>query len=66
MSTLSPVIARIILRYLSGAMIAVGTFSPDTAAQIGVDPDLVTLLAVAISAAVEGAYALAKRKGWMT
>ena len=66
MNTLAPVVARIILRYLSGALLVLGLLPPEIAKQIGVDPDLTLLLSVIIAAAVEAAYALAKRKGWLT
>ena len=51
-------IARIILRYIVGAVI--GT------AQAGVlaaDPDVVTVIALGVGAAVEIIYAFAKRNG---
>jgi hypothetical protein len=59
-------IARISLRYLSGALITYGLVSPDVGAQIAVDPDLIALAGIAIGAAVEGVYALAVRRGWAT
>ena len=56
-------IARIILRYaVGGAFIgsdAVGT-------QLAANPDLVMVIAAVIGVLTEGAYALAKRKGWTT
>lgn len=58
--TYAPV-ARIALRYGVGAVIGMAQ-----ADQLAADPDLVTSLALAIGAVVEGAYALAKRKGWTT
>ena len=54
-------LARIILRYLVGAVIGLAQ-----AEQLAADPDLVTVLALIIGAAIEAAYALAKRKGWAT
>lgn len=57
-------IARILARYIAGALVAYGLFSaPDAAA---IEPDLVTLLGAVIGAAVEVAYAVAKRAGWRT
>jgi hypothetical protein len=54
-------IARIIIRYGVGlvAGLAYGE-------QLAADPDLVMALAALIGVATEGAYALAKRKGWTT
>lgn len=54
-------IVRIILRYLVGAVI--GASQADMLAG---DPDVVTVLALALGAAVEVIYAFAKRKGWAT
>lgn len=54
-------IARIILRYVIGAVI--GAAQGD---MLAADPDVVTVAALGLGAAVEGAYALAKRKGWAT
>lgn len=54
-------IARIILRYGVGltAGMALGN-------QLAADPDMVIVLAGLVGAAIEGAYAIAKRKGWST
>jgi hypothetical protein len=54
-------LARIILRYLVGAVIGLAQ-----ADKLAADPDLVTVLALIIGAAIEAIYALAKRKGWAT
>jgi len=54
-------IARIVLRYIIGGVI--GAAQGD---MLAADPDMVTLVALALGAAVEGAYAIAKRKGWTT
>ena len=54
-------VARIVLRYLVGAVI--GAAQAD--ALVG-DPDVVTAVALGIGAAVEAAYAIAKRRGWAT
>ena len=53
--------ARIIIRYIVGAVI--GMDAGDTLAG---DPDVVTIVALGIGAAVEVLYAAAKRKGWAT
>jgi len=54
-------IARIILRYGIGYM--VGSQAGDA---LALDPDAVMMLSLALGAVVEGAYTLAKRKGWST
>jgi hypothetical protein len=54
-------IARIIIRYIVGAIIG-----PDMAGLLAADPDMVTVLAIGIGGAVEVAYSLAKKKGWAT
>lgn len=54
-------LARIILRY------GIGYFAgAEMGEQLALDPDLQVFLAMALGAAVEGFYALAKRKGWAT
>ena len=58
-------LARIILRYLAGAAVTYGSVAPDTAESL-MDPDVVLMLGLVIGAAVEGAYAFAKRRGWAT
>lgn len=56
-------LARIILRYIAGA----GVMSSMTLGnQLAADPDLVLYLSLGIGAAVEGAYAYAKRRGGAT
>jgi hypothetical protein len=54
-------IARIVLRYIIGGII--GAAQGD---MLAADPDVVTVVALGIGAAVEVAYAVAKRKGWAT
>lgn len=54
-------IARIILRYVIGAVI--GLSQGD---MLAADPDIVMIVALAIGAGVEVAYALARRRGWAT
>ena len=56
-------LARIILRYIAGAGIM---GSQALGNQLASDPDLVLYLSLGLAAAVEAAYALAKRKGWAT
>ena len=51
-------IARIILRY--GVGLVAGMAIGD---QLAADPDIVLILSAAIAALVEGAYAVAKRRG---
>lgn len=58
---MTAVVARIILRYGVGlvAGLAYGE-------QLAADPDIVMLLAAGVGIATEGAYALAKKRGWTT
>jgi|AntRauTorcE11897_2_1112592.scaffolds.fasta_scaffold38223_2 hypothetical protein len=57
-------ISRIILRYVSGAMVAYGLVPQDVGAEIAVDPDLLALLGLALGASTEIAYAFAVKRGW--
>ena len=54
-------ITRIVIRYIVGAVIGL-----DAGNTLAGDPDLVTVVALGLGAAVEGAYAVAKKKGWAT
>lgn len=54
-------LARIVLRY------GVGYFAGSQIGEaLAMDPDIVLIVALGMGAAIEGAYALAKRKGWAT
>jgi hypothetical protein len=54
-------VARIILRY------GIGYLAGSQAGEaLAMDPDAVLLLSLGLGAAVEAAYAYAKRKGWAT
>ena len=52
-------IARIVIRYAVGAIVG-----SDAAQTLAGDPEVVTTFALAIGAAVEIAYTVAKRRGW--
>lgn len=54
-------IARILIRYGVGAVIGMAQ-----AEKLAADADVVTVAALALGAAVEAVYAMAKRKGWTT
>jgi hypothetical protein len=54
-------VARIVLRYIIGGIVGM-----ETGAILAGDPDVVLYVALGIGAAVEAAYAAAKRKGWAT
>lgn len=62
------VIIRILLRYASGALVAKGLLSAEDGASFATDPDIVQVLEVAagmaIGAATEGWYYLARKFGW--
>jgi len=63
---MTPVIVRILARYLSGALVSYGIIPHEVGADLAVDPDVVLVLGAIIGAATEGIYALAKRWGWAT
>jgi hypothetical protein len=54
-------IVRIIIRYAVGLIVGV-----DAADVLARDPDVVTVSALVLGAAVEVIYAFAVRKGWTT
>lgn len=70
MNPLAPVIVRIVLRYLSGALIAWGLVTPETGAVIVADPDLQALLLAGVGGGVaaltELAYGRARANGGPT
>lgn len=53
--------ARILLRYGIGYLAG-----SETGDALALDGDAVIILSLALGAAVEGVYAIAKRKGWAT
>lgn len=59
-------IARILIRYVVGALVAYGVIGEETGEYLAIDPDLALMVAGALAAIVEGAYALAKRRGGAT
>lgn len=63
-------IVRILLRYVAGALVAKGVFSPELGDFITADPEIEMAvqigLGILIGAITEYAYALAKRWGWAT
>lgn len=70
MSVLFGPIARILLRYLSGALVAVGLLLPGDALAIATDPEMVSatvaIIGAVVGAATELAYMAARRLGWST
>lgn len=52
-------IARIVLRYIVGGVVGF-----QVGKELATDPDVVMLVAAGIGIAVEGFYALAKKRGW--
>jgi hypothetical protein len=61
---ISGAVARILLRYAAGALVAWGLLGDDAGFQIANDPDLALLAGMGIAAATEALYAVAKRMGW--
>jgi glycerol-3-phosphate acyltransferase PlsY len=54
-------IVRILIRYVVGSIIGA-----DAASLLAGNPDVITVGALAVGAACEALYAVAKRKGWTT
>ena len=63
---MTAVITRIILRYLSGALVAYGIIAQEAGVELAVDPDLTLVIGGLVGAATEFLYAYAKRHGWTT
>lgn len=59
-------IVRIIMRYIAGALVAVGAVSQETADVLMVDPDLMWMLGLAVGVVTETFYSWAKKRGWAT
>lgn len=59
---MTAIITRIILRYLSGFLIAAGWLTPEY--DLSLDPEIVMLAGLAVGAAAEFAFAFAKKNGW--
>lgn len=60
------VFARILLRYLSGALVAYGYLDAETGEGIAIDGDLALAVGAILGVSTETVYAFAKRKGWTT
>lgn len=60
------VIARIVARYVSGALASYGLVSPEVGAELAMDPDVALVMGAIIGAVTEGVYTWAKSKGWAT
>lgn len=56
--------ARIIARYISGALVTYGMLTAPDAAQL--NPDIALIVGAVLGAGVEVAYTYAKRVGWTT
>ena len=63
---MSAILARIVARYLAGALVAYGLIPHEVGQELAMDPDVALVLGAAISAVTEAVYAIAKRKGWTT
>lgn len=66
----NPVIIRNILRYCAGALVARGIIGAETGTALAADPVLIEATSIAaglaLGAATEAIYAVAKRLGWRT
>ena len=56
-------IARIVVRYVTGALVGWGVLAPESAQALGADPEVIAMVAAGIGVAVEMLYARAKRTG---
>lgn len=56
--------SRIIARYLSGALVALGAVAPALGASLASDADVITAIGIGLGVVAEAFYALARRKGW--
>lgn len=63
---MSAAIARILLRYGSGALVVHGYLSADDANVLAMDPDMQMLIGTAIGALTEVWYVVARKMGWAT
>lgn len=63
---MAAIFARIIARYLSGALVAYGLIPHEVGQELAMDPDLALLIGAGVGAVTEGAYAFARARGWTT
>jgi len=61
---MTAVIARIALRYIAGALIATGYLDAATGSTLASDPDVLMLVGLGLGVIAEGAYAIARKRGW--
>lgn len=61
---MTAVLARILARYLAGALVLYGLLDQGTAELLR--PDLALAIGAALGLVTEAAYALARRFGWAT
>lgn len=63
---MTAVFARIILRYVAGALVTAGYLDSTLGNQMGMDPDLIMLVGAGLGIAVEFTYAIVKKVGGKT
>lgn len=63
---MAAVITRIALRYIAAALVAHGWLSPEDGSMLAMDPDVQMMVGMAVGAAVEAWYGLAKQFNWNT
>ncbi|WP_283178129.1 hypothetical protein [Gemmobacter sp. 24YEA27] len=61
---MTAVMARILARYVSGALVAYGVIDPGLGREMALDPDLALMIGTTLGALAEAGYALAVRFGW--
>lgn len=63
---MTTVLARLIARYIAGALVGYGLIDSGTGQTIALDPDLALAIGAGITAITEIGYAFAKKHGWAT
>lgn len=58
------ILARILARYASGALVAYGFIPHEVGQELAMDPDIALMLGAVIGLAAEGFYAFARARGW--
>lgn len=63
---MTAIVARIIARYLSGALVAYGLIPHEVGNELAVDPDIALVIGATLTVVTEAVYAFARKKGWAT
>ena len=63
---MTAIVARIIARYVAGALVAYGLIPHELGQEFAVDPDVALAIGGILTVVTEVAYAFARKKGWAT